>query len=87
MCKVFSYLFDFLFIQEHFLFESQFHNFSKIADNVAFCAVSAMNENEMLSGRLHGGCGIIWKATMENKVEVIETYNNRKSGVILAPSP
>ena len=31
----------------------------------------------MLSGRPHGGCALIWKATMKNNVKVIKTNNNR----------
>ena len=60
---------DFLLLQEHGLFKSQFGWFDKIDEQngVGKCGVSAMNEEILLTGRPHGGVhvAIIWKSNMK----------------------
>ena len=69
---------DFLCIQEHWLYESQFHRFDSLSsDDVAYCAVSAMDPDIQRSGRPHGGTAIIWRRSILQKIEIIETCSAR----------
>lgn len=52
---------DFLLIQEHRLYKSQFGWFNRLNDDgIGKHGVSAMNEHKLLSGRPHGGAAILW---------------------------
>ena len=53
---------DFLLIQEHGLYKSNFDKLYLIDASINYHACSAMDENIPLAGRPHGGCGIIWKS-------------------------
>jgi hypothetical protein len=72
---------DFLFLQEHGLFKSQFGWFDKIGDGVGKHGVSAMNECEALYGRPHGGAVIIWNKNLKWKVVSIEFDSDRVCAV------
>lgn len=67
----------FLLLQEHCLFSSQFEQFSKVCDHVCYSASSAMDENELLIGRPHGGCAILWNSKLEYQVDEIKCESKR----------
>lgn len=69
---------DYLCIQEHWLYESQFHRFDSLSsDDVVYCSVSAMDPDIQRSGRPHGGTAIIWRRNVSYKTEVIDTCSAR----------
>ncbi len=55
---------DFLLLQEHGLYRSQFDWFNSLRDNVSKHGVSVMNERVLLKGRPRGGAAIIWKGSL-----------------------
>ena len=55
---------DILFIQEHWLFNSQSHLLSDSICNVNTHVVSGMPDNVLINGRPFGGCAILWKQEM-----------------------
>ena len=58
----------FLLLQEHCIYASMFDKLNSIDKNVSFCAVSPMIEGELLVGRPHGGCAIIWNSNIKYKI-------------------
>ncbi len=73
---------DFLLLQEHGLYRSQFGWFYKIGIcGVGTHGVSAMNENELLSARPHGGSVIIWNQNIKAKIDPVEYNSNRACAV------
>ena len=60
---------DFVFVQEHWLHNTQAHVISDNLNGVQFSCVSGMDDNELISGRPFCGCVIIWKNTLTCKVE------------------
>ena len=74
-------LFDIVYVQEHWLFESQFHLFKdKFPDTSSHC-VSAMDSSRIHHGRGFGGCAIIWKSVLDCKVQPVQLQNTRACGV------
>ena len=72
----------FLCIQEHWLFDTQFHRFDWLCDErVQFTATSAMDTNVIKCGRPHGGTAIVWKCSISYKIEVIDTVSPRISAI------
>ena len=51
---------DTIFVQEHWLFNRQSHLFRNALYNVNFHLVSAMDDNQLYTGRPFGGCAVIW---------------------------
>ena len=69
---------DFLLLQEHWLHEANFDLFSKLdGKSLCFQGKSAMSCNEILIGRPHGGCVILWKADIVHNVIPIDTVSVR----------
>ena len=65
-----------LFLQEHWLLQSQFMDFYKIGD-ISYHAVSAMDDSKPLIGRPHGGCCIAWRNSLKVKFDPISCSNCR----------
>ena len=75
---------NFLCIQEHWLFDTQYHRFEWLCeDGVAYTSTSAMNPDVARVGRPHGGTAIIWKKNIDVKVEVINTVSPRLCAVLV----
>ena len=69
---------DFLLIQEHGLFKSQFDFFDKLSDNgVGRHGTSAMDEREIIRGRPYGGVAIVWHSNLQCKVTPIQNDSKR----------
>ncbi len=69
-----------MFLQEHWLRESQFHRIKNIPYNDCMILshdVSAMNDTVFTQGRGFGGCSIIWKTSLKAKVTPILMSNSR----------
>ena len=67
---------DFLFLQEHCLFENQAHVLGNIGE-VSYLLSSAMDESKPLIGRPHGGTAIIWNNNIGCKVDLIKLSFDR----------
>ena len=75
---------DFTLLQEHWLYETQFHLFDTLSNNeysICIEGSSAMDVNRIRTGRPHGGCVILWKSTFKYKVSSIETVSSRLNAV------
>ncbi len=68
---------DIVLIQEHWLYESQFHIFDDTFPGISSYCVSSMDDKIVKSGRGYGGCAILWKSTMSCTVEPCNLENNR----------
>lgn len=74
---------DILLLQEHWLFESGFGILEKEFSNMSVYAVSAMNEDEYLSGRPYGGCAILLKKSLKCGVTPIQCESKRLCCVLI----
>ena len=56
---------DFVLLQEHWLYENQFHRINNIecTDKILSHNVSAMDSSVFHNGRGYGGCSILWKGS------------------------
>ena len=70
---------DFLLIQEHWLYESQFHLFEELDQKTGVCVhgKSSMDPGILRQGRPYGGSAILWKSNIMFKVEPIATCSER----------
>ncbi len=64
---------DFLLLQEHRLYRSQFDWFNSLSDNVGKHGVISVNERVLLKGRHRGGAAIIWKDSLKAMVKPIDS--------------
>ena len=61
---------DFLFLSEHWLYESEFYDLSAIGQSAGVVATSAMDQHNECVGRPYGGTAIIvWHSSINGKVE------------------
>lgn len=74
---------DVLLLQEHCLFTSQFSRFNELGVDISFTASSGMDETCPLVGRPFGGTGIIWKANIKNRVDIVKCISNRLCAVVI----
>ncbi len=73
-----------LLLQGHSLYRSQFGWFDKIGISwVVRHGVSAMNENELLLGKPHGGSVIIWNPNIKAKIDPVEYNSNRACAITI----
>ena len=68
---------DFMMLQEHGLYKSQFGWFDKLGDNVCKHGASAMDETKILKGRPNGGVAIVWKSSIKAKVSIVDFESDR----------
>ena len=73
----------FLLLQEHGLHKSQFGWFDNIHDGIGKYGVSAMDENQLLRGRPHGGVVILWKPDLKCKIIPVRYESKRLCAVII----
>ena len=71
-------------LQEHCLYKSNLHYFSKIIDHIGYVGSSAMDESFLLYGRPYGGCAIIWNNKMKYKVTQVDCTSKRLCGINIA---
>ena len=72
---------DFLLVQEHGLFRTQFDWFNKLQDGIGKHGVSAMREEDFLKGRPFGGCAILWNRNSKLNIEPVELDSVRIAAV------
>ena len=54
---------DFLLLQEHWLYKSEFPKLLSLGSSTDMTAVSATDESIHRVGRPFGGCAIVWRAS------------------------
>ena len=74
---------DFLLLQEHGLLKCQFDWFDNIYDRMGKYGVSAMDENQLLRGRPHGGVVILWKSDLKCKIVPVKYESKRICAIII----
>ena len=72
---------DIMLLQETWLLDSNLDSLGDIHEKYLFHAVSGVPKNELLTGRPHGGVGILWKKTIAKFVTPVEVLNNRVCAV------
>lgn len=70
-----------LFLQEHWLSDSQSASLVNIDSGVLCTAVSGFDNSEILSGRPYGGCAIFWRSGLKLNVSVLKTDSRRVCAV------
>ena len=75
-CKELMDKCDFLLLQEHWLYEQNFHKFEEINKSIRIGieGSSAMNPEVIRSGRPHGGCAILWNSNIGFNISPIKTF-------------
>lgn len=68
---------DILFIQEHWLTETQFDKLTDISRDFLFTSVCGFDNTKLLLGRPYGGCAILWRSCMQAQVSVLCTNSRR----------
>ena len=71
-------------LQEHCLYKSNLHYFSKISDHIGYVGSSAMDESFLLYVQPYGGCAIIWNNKMKYKVTQVNCTSKRLCGINIA---
>ncbi len=74
---------DYLFLQEHCLYESQFWQISIIGGGMGVEAKRSMDESLCKEGRKYEGCAILWKPNVKGKIDPVECKNNRLCGILV----
>ena len=71
--------FDFLLLQEHWLYEENFHKFDKISREYTICkhGKSSMDPSVIRVGRPYGGSVILWKGSINLNVNPVNTLSCR----------
>lgn len=68
---------DILFLQEHWLSESQLHNLNNISSSHMSTGTCGFDNNEILMGRPYGGCAILWPVNLKGFTHFVDTNNRR----------
>ena len=68
---------DILFIQEHWLSDEQLLDLNQINTQLLCLAVCGLNNNDILFGRPHGGCAIVWQSDIRARIEPVNTNSCR----------
>jgi Reverse transcriptase (RNA-dependent DNA polymerase) len=72
---------DFLFLQEHWLVDSQLPLLNALCNKFLVSAVSGIDNSEVLSGRPYGGCAIFWSTGLNVSITTIPTQSKRINAV------
>lgn len=68
---------DLIFIQEHWQLEENLNIFHKEIPSLTCHGISAMDSSQLLTGRPHGGCAILWNSSLAGKIDKINTSSHR----------
>ena len=73
---------DFLLLQEHWLYKSEFPELLSLGSSTDMTAVSAMDESIHRVGRPFGGCAIVWRASITGQITKIDSDCNRLCAIM-----
>lgn len=68
---------DVLFLQEHWLADSQLFELGSINKNFLYHGVCGFDSTQVLSGRPYGGCAILWRADWSARAEIVDSGSRR----------
>ena len=68
---------DVLFLQEHWLSDSQLPQLSNLNVDFSAHAISGFDSTEILAGRPYGGCAILWRSDISARIQTIPTESRR----------
>jgi Endonuclease/Exonuclease/phosphatase family len=68
---------DFLFMQEHWLSDSQLHVFNNLCNTHVSHGSCGFDNTDVLSGRPYGGCAIFWRVYIKAQVFFVQINNKR----------
>jgi hypothetical protein len=68
---------DILFLQEHWLSESQLLNLNNINSTHMSMGTCGFGNDEILMGRPYGGCAILWPVNLKGSTYFVDTNNRR----------
>ena len=74
---------DIVLVQEHWLFENEITIFQNKIDDILVHGISSMDNRQLLIGRPHGGCAIIWKKNLQCQITPINCNSKRLCAVIV----
>jgi len=74
---------DILFIQEHWLSDSQLSIFNSINPDFVSCGVSCFGNDDVLRGRPFGGCAFLWHKSINAVFCVLYTNSRRVCSVLI----
>ena len=74
---------DILFLQEHWLTETQVHDLSSFYVTHLACGVSGFGNDEVLSGRPYGGCALFWRSSLSVTPVKVVTLSQRICALLL----
>ena len=78
---------DFVCLQEHHLFQSEFCKFEQLLNGnplVMYTGTSMMDPFTFHRGRKYGGTAILWKSTIQCTVTPIQTSSKRLTSVLVS---
>lgn len=68
---------DVLFLQEHWLSDSQLPQLSNLNVDFSAHAICGFDSTEILTGRPYGGCAILWRSDISARIQTIPTNSRR----------
>ncbi len=74
---------DFLFLQVHCLYKSQFCDMALLGGGMGVEAKSVMDETVFKEGRKYVDCAILWKPNVKGKVVPVACQSNRLCGILV----
>ena len=73
---------DIIFIQEHWLLKNKLHLLQNITNDHIVFGKSSINDNELFSGRPHGGCAIFLNKHIKCTVKHIDVNSDRICAIL-----
>ena len=70
-------------MQEHWLFDFEFHKLTQGLNNTSLIGVSGMDQTQVLVGRPYGGCAILYDDQMNCTCEIVACDSKRVCACIL----
>ena len=81
--KKISNLDNVIFIQEHWLFQFEFHLINNVLPNFEYIMKSSMNNDSLTHGRPFGGVGILWNKNLNLSYTELKCVSDRVCAVRL----
>ena len=73
--------YDVIFLQEHWLCEDELNKLKAVNPDFSAFGVSAIDtQSGILSGRLYGGVGILWRKSISKYITVVQYDDKRMIG-------
>ena len=77
---------DILFLQEHWLSESQLDGLRDISHTHLACGISGFGCSDVLRGRPYGGCAVFWRRSLQFVIKSVMVESRRVCSLLLSCS-